>query len=551
MLLTNKNLKQTFKIFDKYSYSLNRKEIALERDKKLLIIKGNLYPDSKYNLDDLFDYLSNKSIDKTFKKFKGKYCGVFVDSKKNEVIIFNDQLGLNDIFYYYKNGELIISDKFMDFFKIKSFGKKDLDLTALAEFLLYEYAFLDRTFIKDIKLLRYGSLTFFLHEHIKTINYWDYKFKENKQFSKKKSMKELDILFKQSIQRIHKLNPNKEFLIGLSGGLDSRIVAKYAIQENMKLHPFVFGNKNSDAFYISKQIAKTLGLNLKQLVIKDDYWKWKDRHMGYDPMMNLMYTSYYSIVGDLDKDKIMLTGFNGDNLFGNHIKRRDFKRKIDITDKIKKFYKLNINFMTSNKLNKYINNDLQKYNIKKISDWNRKELFNFENRQLKFIKNSPSFNFYGKFEENYSMFADIDLVEFVLTLPLKELYNSKIYHDFIKKYHQNLAQIRLERKPYSLLDNAPIKMTKKLVFKLKQIIKNKLGINLPFFNTLTYVGALNWGYLFKQVNLKKEGKEINIFNVFYDKVLRLPNKNINNVRLKYHYLTIQNFLKGVLNEKKD
>ena len=546
MLITNKKTKDNFKIFGKYYYQTDEKDKIIKKKNQLLIIKGHLYPDLNYNFVDMFNYLSNKSIDKTFKKFKGKYCGVFINKQNNSITIFNDQLGLNDLFYYYKNNELIISNKFVDFFKIKYFRKKDLDLTALNEFLLYEHVFLDRTFIKDIKLLRYANLKRFLYKNVETINYWSYRFKENTQFNKKKSMKKLDLLFKQSMQRIHKLNPDKNFLIGLSGGLDSRLVAKYAIQESMKLHPFVFSNKNSDAFHISQKISKVLNLNLKKLVIKDDYWKWKDKHLKHNPMMNLMYTAYYSIAKDLDKNKIMLTGFNGDNLFGSHITKKDFKEEYNIIEKINSKYRLNINPIIFNKLNRSIDKDLQTYDKKNLDDWNKKELFNFESRQLRFIKNSPSFSFYGDFEENYSPFTDIDLVEFGLTLPLEELYNCKFYYDFIKRYYPDLAQIRSERKPYSLLDNSSIKIIKKCVFKVKQFIKNKIGINLPLFNTITYECALDWNYLFKQINFKKEYNKTNIPNIFGNQILKLCDKDINNIRLKYHYLTIQNFIKGYI-----
>lgn len=544
MLITNKKVNYNFKKFGKYYYQANEKDKIIKKDNQLLIVKGYLYPDIDYKFINLFNYLSKEKIGKSFKKFKGKYCGVFIDYKKDEMIIFNDQLGLNDIFYYYKNNDIIISDNFVCFFELKDFYTSDLDITALGEFLLYEHVFLNRTFINNIKILRYATLKKInLYKNlVEETNFWDYAFKKEGNFNRKKSMKNLDLLFKQSIQRIHKLNPNKEFLIGLSGGLDSRLVAKYAIQESMRLHPFVFSNKNSDAFYISQKISKVLKLNLKKLVVKDDYWKWKDKHIRYNPIMNLMYTAYYSIAEDIDKNKIMLTGFNGDNLFGSHIKRKDFKKRYNIIEKINRKYRLNIGSVISTKLNRNIYEDLQIYDSKNLDDWSKTEIFNFESRQLRFIKGAPSFSFYGDFHNNFSMFADIDLVEFVLTFPLNELKNCKLYHDFICQYHSDLAQIRSERKPYSLLNDTSIKIIKKIAFKIKQIIKNYMGISLPIFNTISYQGALDWEYLFQLINFKKEYKKINILDIFDNKIFNLDNTNIENIRIKYHYLTIQNFI---------
>ncbi len=481
MILTNIKRKNFVK-FGKYYYKFSNNIKLIKEKNFLLLFNGNLYPDINLRLKDIFLSLKKSPIFlPSLKKFKGKYCGIFIDKKNDSVVIFNDQLGLNDIFYYYKNNQLIIANKFVNFFSIKNFSKNDLDLTALGEFLLYEHVFLDRTFIKNIKLLKYATLKKFDLRQNKTKEkkYWSYVFKEKKKINRNEVMKKLDILLRKSIKRIHLLNQNKRFLIGLSGGLDSRLLAKYAMQEGIDLYPFVFSNKNSDTFYISKKIAQMLNLTLKQLIIRDDYWKWKNKHLKYDPMMNIMYTSYYSIAKNLDKNKIMLTGFNGDNLFGSHIRKIDFSSSINFIDKINSKYMLKIKkSIISQKLLNSLNKDILKY--KQFDhDWKNKELFNFESRQLRFIKNSPSFSFYGDFENNFSIFSDIDLVNFVLELPIKELFNCKLYHDFICKYHPELAKIRIERKPYSIIDNEIIKLLKIIILKVKISIQKKLVLKYP------------------------------------------------------------------------
>jgi len=176
MILTNIKRKNFVK-FGKYYYKFSNNIKLIKEKNFLLLFNGNLYPDINLRLKDIFLSLKKSPIFlPSLKKFKGKYCGIFIDKKNDSVVIFNDQLGLNDIFYYYKNNQLIIANKFVNFFSIKNFSKNDLDLTALGEFLLYEHVFLDRTFIKNIKLLKYATLKKFDLRQNKTKEkkYWSY-----------------------------------------------------------------------------------------------------------------------------------------------------------------------------------------------------------------------------------------------------------------------------------------------------------------------------------------------------------------------------------------
>ena len=549
MILANFPLtKKQSSRFGIYYYCLDQDEKVVGNSSKKLIFNGYLYPDCKYSLEDLFRHFSKGKIENSFTRFKGRFCGIFIDKNQNKIIIFNDKLGLNDLFYLYNNKQLIITNKFVNFFSIRNFTKNDLDIIALAEFLLYEHVFLDRTFIKDIKLLRYANLKQFSTKKNTSNNfyYWKYRFRSSR-LNKEQKLEKLDSLFKQAAKRIHKLHPNKKFLLGLSGGLDSRLVAKYAVQEGMTVRPFVFGHQQSDSFKISKEIAKKLSLKTRTLVIKSEYWRWRQKLIRQHPMMNLMYSAYCSVMDQLDQNKTMLTGFNGDNLFGSHINKIDFNPKKSTIFKIKKKYNLATDNFFSKRIIKKIDQDLQTYEISNTPDWQRKEIFNYENRQLRFIKNSPSFTYCGKFSPTYSIFADIDVVEFALTLTKKQLYKSSFYHDFFKTYHPELATIRPERKPYSISDHWFVKLQKKCILKSKMMVKKKLGIDLPFFSSIKFSSALDWNCLFNQLDFESELRRIDIPE-FNEELLELDEGNVKNIRLKFHYLTIQHFLEMYIDD---
>jgi hypothetical protein len=461
-------------------------------------------------------------------------------------MVFNDQLGLKDIFYYNKGGEVVVSDKFVNFFSLKEFSRSDLDLTALSEFLLIEHVLLDRTFVKDVKLMRYASIMDIRFENeieSKTESYWRYHFTVDKNFDRKEYMKKLDQLFRQAIRRIHMINGDKQYLIGLSGGLDSRLVLKYALQEGLEVKAFIFNNKGTDAIKIAKKLAKLFKIPLSILIIPNDfYYKRKDQHLEYDPMMNIMYTAYGSIIEEMPKGDVMLSGNFGNQVFGDHVRKKDISVPSTIIESVKeKFFIIHHNYYVHNHLMLEIEKDITKYENINRPRWQQLQIFDIENRQLRFVKNAPQFNYYGLYEINYSILSDIDVVEFLEKLPVSELFFYKFYNDFLIKYHPELASVRPERKPYNITDSYLSKKIKIFLLRFRTILENRTGIRLPIFNSITFRGQLDWVFLLKNIK-ESEFKKTNLNYIYEDKILSLNKADLTNTRLLFHYLTIQKFI---------
>lgn len=550
MIISNQKFSQA-EPFDNFYYQASNKEIILIKDNYLCLINGYLYPDLNLSWNDLFELLINnqKNIEdnkflKNFKKFKGRYCGILINKKENELIAFNDQLGLNDIFYYFKNDQIIITDKFNQVFKVKEFTEKEIDQTALAEFFLFEHILLDRTFLKNVKNIPYATIKKFdlKINQSQEKQYWQFRFQKTQNFKRDIAIEHLDLLLKKSTNRIKKLHPKKRFAIGISGGMDSRLIAKYALDQNIKIAPFVFSNKNADAFYIAEKIAQNLKIKLKKLIIKDNFWQWHKIHRDFDPMNNLMYSAYISVRNQLPKAQKILTGFNGDNLFGSHIRAKELSSNNNTINLIKNRYLLTKNIFFSDKIQQEIDQDLAHYaKLTNVEfDWERCEIFNFENRQRRFIKNSSSFHFcLQKFLPDYSIFTDIDLVEYVLTFPIEELFECKLYFDFYKIKLPSLAKIRPERKAYKITDSNMQKKIKSTLLKIKFAVKNRFNINLPIFNNIHFAGALDWQQLSQKIPFDLCLKPIQFID--FSQVINLKN-TFQNIRLKFHYLTIQLFI---------
>lgn len=539
MLFTNRN-KKDFHSPEKYaseesiagfSLYLNKKNRwQVERsDNAVLLFEGALYPDTPHSIRDILDFLNEEHPSKEFKKFKGRFRGIYINTKTSEVTAFTDQLGLYDIYYYFRDGELSLADSFQEMLATHSFTKEDLDETALAEFMIFQHTLQDRTFIQDIKVVPYASLISFVPkpEQMKHDHYWKYAFTDDDDYSEGESHEKLDQLLKQATKRIQDLHPGKEFLLGLSGGLDSRLVAKYALEEKMPLSCFVFGHEGSDALRVSRYVADALGVALKALKINPDFWHLAEEQMQYDPMMNVMVAAYSTVKDKLSSEKVLLTGFYGGELFGNHM----FKNFEDILQRRfagKDFIKP--------ELLQRVKEDCENYDRSRPLEETQR--FDFENRQLRFVKNSPSFNFYGLFPESFSPFADIDVVEHVLSVPPERHYQLQYYHEFYRQYLPSLARIRSERMPYNLFQkNKLLQWVKMRSLQTKMFVKKRFGISLPLFSDIDFMGALNWEELISNVPQDKLKKSLSLPGVDEEKLMHHPDNVV-----KFCALTLKEFI---------
>lgn len=438
-ILSNKKIKNSNLKINSYFLKYGSNVHVEQNENYLFILEGYLYPDLNYTKKNIIEFFLKKHAIKHFKNFKGKYCGVFIDFKKNKTYFFNDQLGLRDVFYYHKNKDIIISNNFSNIIKNIQLLEQELDYNALKEFLYFSYPLYNRTFHEHIKKLPLASIYLFNNEKLISSNYWKYELIEDKDFESEEAIEKLDKLFDKSIKRIIQIHgKNKTYGLGLSGGLDSRLVAHYALKNNIKLKTFIFGESNSEAYSVSKKLANILKVKHFELGFDKNFIKNSEKNINYNPMLELSSLWYYSVHDKLPKFNLLLTGFNGDNQFGSHLPTNLSEQNNLIVKQLEKKYSIiSIDHTTKKEIINYLKN----VNKTPMNKW---ENFNYNFRQLKFIKNNSAFNFLGKYEGE-SVFEDIDLVEFLLTIPYEWKLNKKLYLKFFKEKLPRLNKIKAER----------------------------------------------------------------------------------------------------------
>ena len=524
----------------------------------ILIFKGYLFPENKLDEKQLLISIIKNGLD-IISKLKGNFCGVFCDLDENIISFFTDKVRYFDLFYYFSNDIFLISDKFIEMMRSKLFSVIDVNIQALLEFVIFEYPILGKTFLNEIYFVPLGSIyqIDLTQKTLEKKNYYNIIFKPNRDFYKNRRYDDLEKLFDNAIIRIKGLFPsNIIYGLGLSGGLDSRLTAYLAKKHDLKIKTFIFGEKKSDAYYIARKIARKLRLDHYELGYERDFFQYAEKGINYNPMMSLYYAWYYAIYKRLPKFNIFLTGFFGGGQYGElhktsylYIKNSEqFANEI-----LNAYFKYDlgedgIDFFKNKSLLSRIKGDLINFSTNSPNSeyWEKFEEFNYK-RQLIYVKNNPSFNFYGLHEFNYSVLVDQDIVDFFLQLPPFLRLKRKYFLEFLKDKTPHLYKIRRER----YLPETKYPWLKKIY---KLILKFDYSFKTYFFFKKTHKQVRNWLKNYKkflEFLTQKFQAENSYFKkiVDFNKILKLISKKqwtSSEFCLIFRFLTIKMFLDKLL-----
>ncbi|MBI2651621.1 asparagine synthase (glutamine-hydrolyzing) [Candidatus Woesearchaeota archaeon] len=174
--------------------------------------------------------------EKCVEKFNGMFAFAIWDSKKKELFIARDRLGVKPLFYCKNEKKFIFASEIKAIFRANI--KKTIDEEALYFYLKYGYTPKDKSIFKDIFKLEPGC-TLTLSKAIKIKRYWKADFSQkiakNEEFFVSKIREYLDSSVKK---RLIADVPVGAFL---SGGLDSSAIVAYISKYKKDLKTFSVG----------------------------------------------------------------------------------------------------------------------------------------------------------------------------------------------------------------------------------------------------------------------------------------------------------------------
>ena len=273
-------------------------------------------------------------------KFNGAFCFILFDKIKNEIIFGRDRLGKKNLYYYFNDGDLLISTELKAFFNC-DFIEKEMNTDVMGSYMRLGFVPCPYSILKNVYKVMPGSIVTVKDGGLSSNNYWSplKAYKENHQnqitdFNDAKS--QLEELLKICVK--DRLENDKSFGVFLSSGIDSSLMT--AIAQNIseeKIDSFTIGvdNKKYNEAVIAKQIATHIGTNHNEhyisekdlLNVIENIPEYYDEPFGDSSMVpSMLLTDYVK-----DKVDIAIGGDGGDEIFCGypHYKVLPIAQKLD------------------------------------------------------------------------------------------------------------------------------------------------------------------------------------------------------------------------------
>lgn len=157
-------------------------------------------------------------------QLKGMFAFAIWDSKKNELLLVRDRIGIKPLYYCIVEDILYFASEakaLLPFLK-----SIETDASALAEYLTFQYTLTDQTMFSGIKQLMPGHMLTIKNDKIEIRRYWDIQYQVDFDHDEQFFLQSLESMLLDSVD----LHMRSDVEIGtyLSGGLDSSLIASLA-----------------------------------------------------------------------------------------------------------------------------------------------------------------------------------------------------------------------------------------------------------------------------------------------------------------------------------
>lgn len=446
----------------------------LENDEHILLYLGNPRLRDKYiNLKENFSLLDLfiQSQENFVESLKGDYLIFVFNKNSNSVMCFRDPLGLKPFYFFENNDFLIASSEIRQILSIREVDSTK-NTSYFLESLTSRLTSNSETIYKNILRLAPGHLLEISNYETRIISKQILdKPKTDLQITRTQAQEQIRYLLTNSVVsevtylKNKNLNEN-QIACHLSGGIDSSLICTIASSYIRKLHSFSVSFKNNEGKFLdcdetsySHQVAEFL--KIKQSLFEfDDYdTSWINDEISfykdYPDFPNGRLLNFLKISAKDSGIGGLLSGWGSDEIFSSMFQNyfsilKDFNLR-SLLSKIKLEHNLyNIcsslvpknlkkRILNSRKINPWFPCFLNQKLIKDYCLDHRLEKFSKNYKELNPIQEKSLFDMLSPFAQtvnelderqsakigvfNRHPFKDLDLIEFVLSLPIGMLTN--------------------------------------------------------------------------------------------------------------------------------
>lgn len=448
-------------------------------DDTLLYWKGDAINPYEYGYEELSKDIRNESYLKKIKDYSSEFSLVIFEQSTKNLKVYTDLLGKNIIFYYLCDSSLYISDDFYEIANRVVVDEKVINLDYIKQITIHNISLNNETLVKNLNCIPASCCLSFsiLENKLQVLKYNDFSFKKNDTLTLTQAADETYEIFNEFFSDLKRFKSDYSFGIGLSGGLDSRIIASLAIDHKLDLNTFCIGEKKSgfiktNGFLLSEKIRQVLNIKKYKFI---EYNKSNLKEKLANEILYYPYKSsniQISNLSELPEFDYMLNGEHGGVFFGEF----DYSEVCEYN--IESIAQYLLSFLSFNNKKEMIlgEEDISNYTkvvTEKVNGYNLNDRFDcFYKFFFEEYGSKSKFGFfesaYGK-RPRYTPFLDRKFVEFFLTWPTYLRFDRLIQYELIKKHFPELSLIPDESSdaPIIYRKNGPKFWLIRFIFALK------------------------------------------------------------------------------------
>lgn len=251
-------------------------------------------------------------------RLRGMFSFVIWDTVKKELFGARDFFGIKPL-YYATMGESFLFGSEIKSFLVHPHFKKELNETALENYLTFQYSPTEETFFKNVYKLPAAHYFTYANGKLTTRRYWEVKFDADNKPQLEDWVNEISDIFHNSVQA-HKI-ADVEVGSFLSSGVDSSYVA--AIADVDKTFTVGFGeDERYNEIGWAKNFSKAIGKeNYSKVITPEEYWAKLPKiqyHMD-EPLADPAAIALYFVCELASRQlKVVLSGEGADEIFGGY-----------------------------------------------------------------------------------------------------------------------------------------------------------------------------------------------------------------------------------------
>jgi hypothetical protein len=248
----------------------------------------------------------------------GQFAGV--SYKNGSLQLFTDTIGSRDLYYTKYHDVLLFSTRIDWLAKLS--GNSEIDLEEFSARWLFFYQLSTDSILKNITRLGSGAYVTVIHGLVKT---------DTKAWLPKNT----DLRFDNTLDNLTTFasKEGKKITLGLSGGLDSRLLFSLLLHKDIHWDVHTFGPEDHPDAIVAKQIAKAFGVShrhfhsepLKDKDLENKLQEYCAQSLALRPASSILQLQHYSQL--YEKDVVVIDGSFGE------IARRQMLNRIALRGK--------------------------------------------------------------------------------------------------------------------------------------------------------------------------------------------------------------------------